>query len=306
MVIEFFKSSLSKLKQALGSAADRLSGKIRTLFQAKIDEQTIESLEQIFYEADLGVSLSMALTEKIKEAHKKAPFSGPDAILAFLRKELILELSSIPSMPASEISPKVILMVGVNGSGKTTSTAKLAHHLKSEGKSVLVAAADTFRAAAIDQLNLWSEKLSLPIVKGKPGSDPSAVAYDAISAAIARKIDIVLIDTAGRLQTKLPLMQELEKMKRACHKALPGSPQEIYLVLDASSGQNALDQARKFHAATPLSGLILTKIDGTAKGGMVISIQKELRVKVEYLGIGEGVDDLQKFDLEAFINTLFN
>ncbi len=202
--------------------------------------------------------------------------------------------------------PAIFLIVGVNGNGKTTSVAKLSHLLKQNNKKVLVAAADTFRAAAIEQLETWAEKLKIDIVKGAPKSDPAAVTFDAIQAAKARGCDVVLIDTAGRLHTKTPLMQELEKIKRSCQKASSnGGPHETLLVLDATTGQNAIDQAKHFHKFTPLTGIILTKLDGTAKGGIIIAIQRELGIPIKFIGTGEQIDDMQPFDPQKFVESLF-
>ena len=202
-------------------------------------------------------------------------------------------------------SPRVLLIVGVNGSGKTTSIAKLARAYQSEGKKVLLAAGDTFRAAAIEQLSTWSERLGVDIIKSKPGADPSAVAFDALTAAQARDCDIVLIDTAGRLQNKVDLMQELEKIKRVCQKVIPSAPHETLLVLDATTGQNAIDQATLFHQVTPLSGIILAKLDGSAKGGIILSIYQKLKIPVLWVGTGEGPDDLEPFDPATYADSLF-
>jgi fused signal recognition particle receptor len=206
---------------------------------------------------------------------------------------------------APEQLPMIILIVGVNGNGKTTSVAKLSHLLKQNGQKVLVAAADTFRAAAIEQLDTWAQRLQIDIVKGSPKSDPAAVAFDAVQAAKARHCDVVLVDTAGRLHTKTPLMQELEKIKRSCYKASLSGPHETLLVLDATTGQNAIDQAKHFHKFTPLTGIILTKLDGTAKGGIVVAIQRELAIPIKFVGTGEQIDDLQPFDPKNFVENLF-
>lgn len=308
MVLQFFKSSYSKFKSALSRARSLLGDKIHALFQGKIDENTLEQLEQLLYEADFGVKTSMELTNKVRELHKQNPsFKTADYISA-LRTHLVSLLGQYPSglieVPSNQL-PMVILIVGVNGNGKTTSVAKLSHLLKQNHKKVLVAAADTFRAAAIEQLETWAQRLEIDIVKGSPKSDPAAVAFDAVQAAKARQCDVVLIDTAGRLHTKTPLMQELEKIKRSCHKASLTGPHETLLVLDATTGQNAIDQAKNFHKFTPLTGLILTKLDGTAKGGIVVAIQRELALPVKFIGTGEQIDDLQPFDPQNFVNNLF-
>lgn len=309
MVLQFFKSSFSKFKSALTRARSFLSDKIHSLFQGKIDEKTLEQLEQILYESDFGVQTAMELTNKIRELHKANPGYKTEDYLAFLRSHLISLLNQHPSglteLPAGQ-SPLIILIVGVNGNGKTTSVAKLSNLLKQNGKKILVAAADTFRAAAIEQLETWAHRLEIDIVKGAPKSDPASVAFDAVQAAKARNCDVVLVDTAGRLHTKTPLMQELEKIKRSCHKAALSGPHETLLVLDATTGQNAIEQAKHFHKYTPLTGLILTKLDGTAKGGIVIAIQRELAIPIKFIGTGEHIDDLQPFDPKNFVENLLS
>jgi len=250
--------------------------------------------------------MSTELTQKIREFHIQNPQLKPDDLLKELQRDLIQSLEENKALsPSKDVLPQVILIVGVNGNGKTTSVAKLAKLFHAQGKKVLLAAADTFRAAAVDQLELWAKKIGVDIVKGAPKSDPASVAFDAITAAKAREMDILIIDTAGRLHTKTNLMQELEKIKRSCHKVLPGSPHEILLVLDATTGQNAIDQAKTFHQHTPISGLVLTKLDGTAKGGIVLGIQKQLGIPVQYIGFGESVDDFETFNAQTFVHALF-
>jgi fused signal recognition particle receptor len=308
MVLQFFKSSYSKFKSALSRARSLFGEKITRLFQGKIDDNTLEQLEQLLYEADFGVQTAMELTNKVRELHRANPSFKTSDYLSALRSYLVSLLSQHPSglmQVAHNQLPMVILIVGVNGNGKTTSVAKLSHFLKQNQKKVLVAAADTFRAAAIEQLETWAHRLQIDIVKGAPKSDPAAVAFDAIQAAKARQCDVVLIDTAGRLHTKTPLMQELEKIKRSCHKASLSGPHETLLVLDATTGQNAIDQAKHFHKFTPLTGIILTKLDGTAKGGIVVAIQRELGLPIKFIGTGEQVDDLQPFDAQNFVENLF-
>lgn len=306
MVFDFLKSSYNKVKNALMKTSSLLGSKIRSLFTGKIDEETLENLERAFYEADLGVETAVDLTRKVKELHAENPGLTGDALLEEIKKEIVRMLTppSTPPLPAT--LPHIVLIVGVNGNGKTTSVAKLANRYKSEGKKVLVAAADTFRAAAVEQLTLWADKCGVDIVKGAPNSDPAAVAFDAVSAGKARQADIVIIDTAGRLHTKLPLMQELEKIKRSCRKFISEAPHETLLVLDATTGQNAIEQAKTFNRYTPISGLILTKLDGSAKGGIVVGIQRQLNLPVKYIGVGEGIDDLEPFDPEIYVNALFN
>jgi fused signal recognition particle receptor len=257
------------------------------------------------YEADIGSAVTEDLIANVKKFLNRHPDAKPDEIIAQMEKHADEILSTPAKIGAKKGHPQVILVVGINGSGKTTSIAKLASHYKSAGKKVLVAAADTFRAGAIDQLTLWSENLKLEIVKAQPGSDPSSVAFDALTAATKRNLDIVLIDTAGRLQNKTDLMQELEKIRRVCAKVVPDSPHEVLLVLDATTGQNAVEQAKIFNQFTPLSGIILTKLDGSAKGGVVLPIYKELGVPIEWVGVGEKADDLIPFDKKSYLSGLF-
>jgi fused signal recognition particle receptor len=275
--------------------------KIRALFSKEPDEAAFEHLEQIFYEADLGAATAAQLVEKIRALYRKNPKINTDQILAFVKQELLKGL--IPYHPHYH-TPHVILLVGVNGSGKTTSLAKLAAHYAGEGKKVLVVAGDTFRAAAVDQLEMWAKKVGVEIIRSQPNSDPSGVAFDALAAAKARGIDIVLIDTAGRLQTKTDLMHELAKIRRVCQKQIPDSPHETLIVIDSTIGQNAIDQAQTFHKYTPITGIVLTKLDGSAKGGIAVAIQRELQIPIQWVGTGEGAKDLEPFDPESYINAL--
>lgn len=308
MILDFLKSSYQKVKNALTKTRSFLGDRIKSLFRGKIDADTLEKLEQLFFEADLGVQTSSELIEKIKEFHKQYPNMDGDSLLNKIKEELVIILKKYPPdlIEGPAETPTVILIVGVNGNGKTTSVAKLAKRYKNNNKKVLIAAADTFRAAAMEQLEVWANRLNIDIVKGKPGSDPAAVTFDALSAAKARKADILIIDTAGRLHTKTDLMQELEKIKRSCNKVLPGSPHETLLILDATTGQNAIDQAKTFHKFTPITGIILTKLDGTARGGIVINIQRQLGLPIKFIGVGEGLDDLEPFNPENFVTALFD
>lgn len=309
MVLNFLKSGYQSVKNALAKTGSLLGNKLRTLFQGDIDEDTLEDLEQLLYEADLGVKTAMDLTEKIREHHRSHPNLDAEGYLNKLKEEMLALLGTGThgiAEVATDKGPSVILVVGVNGSGKTTSIAKIANSLKSNGKKVLVAAADTFRAAAIEQLEMWASRMDVDIVKGKPGSDPAAVAFDAVTAGKARGCDYVIIDTAGRLQNKTHLMQELEKIKRSCSKIVDSAPHETLLVLDANTGQNGIDQAKTFNKYTPLSGLVLTKLDGGAKGGVVVGAQRELGIPVKFIGVGENIDDLKPFDTESFIAALFD
>lgn len=309
MVLNFLKTGYQSVKDALAKTGSLLGGKLRTLFQGNIDDDTLEDLEQLLYEADLGVKTAMDLTEKIREHHRSHPNSGAEDYLNRLKEEVLSLLGTGShgiTEPPTDQGPSVILVVGVNGSGKTTSIAKIANTLKSNGKKVLVAAADTFRAAAVEQLEMWANRMEIDIVKGKPGSDPASVAFDAVTAGKSRGCDYVIIDTAGRLQNKTHLMQELEKIKRSCSKIVDSAPHETLLVLDANTGQNGIDQAKTFHQFTPISGLVLTKLDGSAKGGVVVGAQRELGIPVKFIGVGENIDDLKPFDTENFISALFD
>lgn len=301
MVLGFFK----KIKKALQKTTSFLGNRLRSLFSQPWNEESFEKLEQILYEADLGTKCIQGFTAHLRSFLKTHPDASTESLLEAMRDHARRLLLRPPQVEPKTGLPLVYLIVGVNGSGKTTSIAKLASLLQSQGKSVLLAAADTFRAAAIDQLATWADRLSLPIVKGKPGSDPSAVAFDALTAAKARDADIVLIDTAGRLQNKTDLMRELEKIRRTCDKVIPGSPHQTILVLDATIGQNALDQARIFHQFTPLTSILLAKLDGSAKGGIVLSIYEDLGIPVRWIGVGEGAADLMEFDAEDYVMSLF-
>jgi fused signal recognition particle receptor len=307
MVIKFLKGSFEKLKKALSKTSSVLGHKLRVLFTKPLDEGALEQLERILYETDLGVKMSTELTNKIRDLHLLKPDASPDELLTEIKQDIVASMQKFPSPPLlkSGAAPHIILVVGVNGNGKTTSVAKLAKYYQGQNKKVLLAAADTFRAAAVEQLDRWAQQLGVEIVKGSAKSDPASVAFDAATAAKARKADVLIIDTAGRLHTKTDLMQELEKIKRSCQKVHPGSPHEILLVLDATTGQNALDQAAVFHKHTPISGLILTKLDGTAKGGIVIGLQQQLGISIQYIGFGESMDDFEAFNAETFVQALF-
>ena len=307
MILRLLKSSYTNVKKALAKTGSLLGQKLHTLFRGPVNEETLDKLEQLLYEADLGVEYARELTDKVRQQLHKTPAVSSETLIEIIRQEILQQLNRHPaiSFDTSQATPFIILVVGVNGNGKTTSLAKLAHHFHKAGKKVVIGAADTFRAAAIEQLETWAHRLNVDIVKGTSKSDPAAVAFDTVSAGLSRGADIVLIDTAGRLHTKIPLMQELEKIRRSCKKVVSEAPHETLLVLDATAGQNAVDQAKIFHKFTPITGLILTKLDGTAKGGAAISIQRKLGIPIQYIGVGEGVDDLQPFHAEAFVNALF-
>lgn len=277
-----------------------LGSKILSLFQKKVDAETLENLEELFYEADLGVELTQELLEKVNKYHKEPP----EKIIEKIKEHLIAAYDVKKETPINA-KPHVIMLVGGNGNGKTTSVAKLAAAYQAQGKKVLVAAADTFRAAGVDQLDIWAKRVGCDVVKGKTGSDSASVVFDALNAAKARGHDLVIIDTAGRLPTKTALMDELAKMGRVTKKVIPEAPHETLLVLDATIGKNGLEQGAQFNKYTPLSGIILTKIDGTAKGGVVLSLQKELKIPVRYIGVGEGIEDLKPFNAKEFVEALF-
>lgn len=304
MIFHHIRSGWETLKNAFSSTRSLFGEKLRTLFGKKLDQDTLEHLRALLFEADLGLATSKDLTSKIEAAHLNNPNATSDQLIDVLKEEILKKLENQPARPELK-KPHIILIVGVNGSGKTTSIAKIANLYKQEGKNVLMGAADTFRAGAIAQLEHWAHKVGVDIVKGKAGGDPAAVAFDTLKAAQSRDIDVVLLDTAGRLQNKEDLMRELEKIKKACDKLVPGSPHEILLVLDATTGQNGLDQAKTFHSFTPLTGLILTKLDGSAKGGVVVPIQETLNLPVRFIGVGEGMDDLQPFIPSQFVEALF-
>lgn len=306
MVFGWIKSSWSAVKNALLSTRKSLTDKIRSLFGKNVNEALLDELEEILFEADLGVKIIHELMKNVRSYLKKHPECLVDDLLSYLEQCLVNETAQFSTeFTLQASSPTVILIVGANGSGKTTSIAKLAKFFLDQKKTVMLAAADTFRAAAQEQIATWAERLGIFVVHAKYNADPAAVAFDAISAARARNVDVLLIDTAGRLENKEYLLRELEKIRRSCQKALPATPHETLLVLDATIGQNGVEQARAFHKATPLTGLILTKIDGSAKGGVVISIQKQLEVPVKFLGVGETVEALCPFEAKAFVHSMF-
>jgi len=276
-----------------------------------VDESTLAELEEILFTADIGVKTATALLEGARERVRRRELEDPDKLKAALREE-IARIVSVPGardlsedLAASGARPWVVMVVGVNGSGKTTTIGKLAAKLRAGGHSVLLGAGDTFRAAAGEQLEIWAERVGAPIVRGKDGSDPASVCFDTVRRGVEEKVDVVLLDTAGRLHTKLPLMEELKKVQRVVGKALPGAPHLVLLVLDATNGQNAIAQARQFHEALGVGGIVLTKLDGTAKGGVVIGICDELAIPVRYVGVGEKVADLRAFDAREFVDALF-
>jgi fused signal recognition particle receptor len=307
-MLGFFQSSYQKIRKALTRTRSLFAYKLRNLLGKPWKEETFEELEQTFYEADLGAACAAEMAEHVRQFLFSHPKASSQEILLSLQDyalNIFAQPAKVHSREPQKGDPLVILIAGVNGSGKTTSIAKLAQHFREEGKKVLVAAADTFRAAAIDQLAMWAERVRVDIVKGQPGADPAAVVFDALQAAKARNVDVVLIDTAGRLQNKRDLMQELRKVHQIAEKVVSGAPHETWLVLDSTTGQNGLDQAETFHSFTPLSGLIVTKLDGSAKGGIILSIYKKMGVPLKWIGTGEGADDLMPFDADSYVKALF-
>jgi fused signal recognition particle receptor len=279
--------------------------------KTSVDEEVLDQLEEALIGADVGVDTTLALIEKIQERVKKDKYVSTVELSKILHEEIVSLLVDAPTnqlgfIPPSNIQPYVILVVGVNGVGKTTTIGKLAHHYKEAGNEVILGAADTFRAAAVDQLTIWSERVGVPIVKQNMGSDPSAVAFDTIQSAIAKNASVVIIDTAGRLHNKVHLMDELNKIKRVIQKQLPDAPHEVLLVLDGSTGQNALEQAKQFMAVTQVTALAITKLDGTAKGGVVLAIAHQCKIPVKYIGVGEQIKDLLLFDKDEFVDSLFS
>jgi len=296
-----------RLKQGLSKTRNGFIEKVESIFKDRaVDPETLEELEETLILSDVGANSAAEIVERLREKSGDSSIQKSGSVRDFLKKEMISMLGrSHPLVPFGE-RPFVILTVGVNGVGKTTTIGKLASRFRDQGHSVLLAAADTFRAAAIEQLEIWAKRGNAQVVKHQSGSDPSAVVFDAIEAARARDIDIVIIDTAGRLHTKSPLMEELKKVKRVCEKAMPGSPHETLLVIDATNGQNALTQAKMFNETIGITGIALTKLDGTAKGGIIFAIKKELNVPVKLIGVGEGIEDLQDFVTEDFVKALFD
>ncbi len=278
--------------------------------KTSIDDEVLDQLEEALIGADVGVDTTLALIEKLQERVKKEKYLSTSELNGLLHEEIVSLLVDAPSsqmgfIPPSDKKPYVILVVGVNGVGKTTTIGKLAHHYKEAGNTVVLGAADTFRAAAADQLTIWSERVGVAIVKQNHGADPSAVAFDTIQSAMAKNAVVVLIDTAGRLHNKLHLMDELNKIKRVIEKQLPEAPHEVLLVLDGSTGQNALEQAKQFMAVTNVNALAITKLDGTAKGGVVLSIAHQCKIPVKYIGVGEQIKDLLLFDKDEFVDSIF-
>jgi fused signal recognition particle receptor len=304
-VTEKFKEGLTKTRDNFSTKVNDLVARYR-----KVDEEFFEELEEILIQADVGFDTVMQLIDELKMEVKRRNIQDSKDVQSVISEKLV-EIyreadETSPEINIQENVLTVILFVGVNGVGKTTTIGKLAHKYKSEGKTVLLAAGDTFRAGAIEQLEVWGERVGVEVIKQAAGSDPAAVMYDAVQSAKARNADILLCDTAGRLQNKVNLMKELEKVKRVIEREVPGAPHEVLLVLDATTGQNALIQAKTFKEATNVSGIVLSKLDGTAKGGIVLAIRNELKIPVKLVGLGEKMDDLQVFDAEKYVYGLFS
>ena len=303
-VTEKFKQGLEKTRNSFAERVNDLVYRYR-----KVDEEFFEELEEILIGADVGVSVVMELIDQLRDEVKRRNIQDPKEVQAVISEKLVEIYKGDGNfnneLNVQENALTVVLFVGVNGVGKTTTIGKMAHKFKSDGKSVLLAAGDTFRAGAIEQLEVWGERVGVEVIKQGSGSDPAAVMFDAIQAAKSRKVDVLLCDTAGRLQNKVNLMKELEKVKRVIEREVPGAPHEVLLVIDATTGQNGLSQAKTFREATNVTGIVLTKLDGTAKGGIVLAIRNEMDVPVKFVGLGEQMDDLQAFDPEQYVYGLF-
>jgi fused signal recognition particle receptor len=302
-------SFLDRMKEAVTRTRENLSERIEEVvsFGKEIDRSTLDDLEAILLAADLGTTTSHEVLAKLREKADRKQIGNVNELKRLLKEEILAILTSADTQPVAAVdgTPEVILVVGVNGTGKTTTIGKLAQVLRAEGKTVLLCAADTFRAAAIEQLEIWGQRTGTEVIRTKAGGDPSAVLYDALQAASARHTDYVIVDTAGRLHTKTSLMAELEKMRRTAQRIIPGAPHETLLVMDATTGQNGLQQARQFTESAGVTGIVLTKLDGTAKGGVVVAISRELGVPVRYVGVGEKAGDLLPFEPRDFVDSLF-
>jgi fused signal recognition particle receptor len=301
-LFERMKEAVSRTRQNLSERIDEVVS-----FSKEIDQNTLDDLEATLIGADLGVTTTHQVLAKLRERADRKQIGNATELKRLLKEELlnILNTANTPPVERPEGFPEVILVVGVNGTGKTTSIGKLAQSARSEGKTVLLCAGDTFRAAAIEQLEIWGQRTGTEVIRTKAGGDPSAVLYDALQAATARKVDVVIVDTAGRLHTKAHLMAELEKIRRTAQRIVPGAPHEVLLVIDATTGQNGLQQAKLFTDAAAVTGVVLTKLDGTAKGGVVVAIARELGLPVRYVGVGEKASDLLPFDPQEFVDSLF-
>ena len=309
----FGKKEKETLDKGLEKTSQSFFSKISKAIAGKstVDEEVLDSLEEALVGADVGIETTVQIIDRIEKRVQRDKYLNTSELKSILQQEVEGMLVDTPDNSFRDfdtpggVKPYIILVVGVNGAGKTTTIGKLAQHFSRAGKSVLLGAADTFRAAAVDQLTIWSERTGVPIVKKEMGSDPASVAFDTVNSAVARGTDVVLIDTAGRLHNKAHLMEELSKIRRVIQKVIPSAPHEVLLVLDGSTGQNALEQARHFTAATDVTALAITKLDGTAKGGVVLAIASQLKIPVKFVGVGEKAEDLLVFDKKAFVDSLF-
>ena len=303
------KNLFSRLRQGLAKTRNSLIGRLDQLILGKkeIDEDLLEEIEEILFTSDLGVAASQELIDLVEEGVARKELDNPEKLKNTLKKNIIrfLDVGKAELSSPDRGEPLIIMVIGVNGVGKTTTIGKAANLYKKQGKKVMMVAADTFRAAATEQLMAWGERVGAEVIKQKEGSDPSAVVFDAIDAAVSRGVDVVLIDTAGRLHTKVNLMDELEKMYRVIKGKFSGAPHEVWLVLDATTGQNAIAQAEMFHKRLGITGIVLTKLDGTAKGGIVVGITRQIGIPVKFIGIGEKIDDLRPFDAGDFVEAIF-
>ncbi|MFK7959008.1 MAG: signal recognition particle-docking protein FtsY [Phycisphaerales bacterium] len=302
-----FKSTFGAIKRGLAKTREKLAGGLRRLVKGRqLSEELIDEIEAYLITADVGVKTTSALVEELREGYRTRSITEGDEVIDILKTRLRESLAgSEAGLAVAEQSPTVILVAGINGAGKTTSVAKIARSLRDEGRTVLLAAADTFRAGAVEQLATWSERLGVDLVRGREGADPASVAFDAADAAIARGVDVLLIDTAGRLHTQENLMRQLTKIRDVVAKKIPGAPHEVLLVLDATAGQNAVAQAEIFAGAIDVTGIFLAKLDGTAKGGIVLAIRERLGIPVKLIGVGETPDDVEPFDADSFVEAMF-
>jgi len=302
-----FRKTIDKLKKGLGKTRDTFVSSLRSVLSGKqLDDDLIKEIEQRLIQSDVGVAATRVLIDGINADYKAGMLTKGEDVIEYLKRELkAMWPSQDRTLNLSDTKPSVILMTGVNGVGKTTSISKLCQQLTSEGKTVLLGACDTFRAGAVRQLEIWGERLGVEVVKGQQGGDPAAVAFDACAAAKARGVDVLILDTAGRLHTQVGLMDQLTKIRRVIDKQIPGGPHETLLVLDATSGQNALRQAEEFNAAAGVTGIFLSKLDGTARGGIVVAIKEATDIPVKFIGVGETPDDVEPFDPELFVEAMF-
>jgi len=313
-IFSFTKNKKENLDKGLAKTKESVFSKLSraVVGKSKVDDEVLDNLEEVLITSDVGVDTTLKIIERIEERVSKDKYLGVSELNVILKEEIAALLEENNSTDVSDFElpdrpePYVIMVVGVNGVGKTTTIGKLAHKFKAAGKNVYLGAADTFRAAAIEQLQIWADRVDVPLVKQKMGSDPASVAYDTLQSAKSNGADVVIIDTAGRLHNKINLMNELSKIKNVMQKVYPGAPDEVLLILDGSTGQNAFEQAKQFTKATEVTALALTKLDGTAKGGVVIGISDQFKIPVKYIGIGEGIEDLQIFNRTEFVDSLFS